>query len=418
MHGTYGYFEEGKLGKPYDWPLWRRFFRYGRPYVWVIALSIFLVFVVTAAELTIPYLLKIGIDRYIVVSARRLHIPPQESELVEELLKQLQGRYQPAAQDLFITSRELRKIDPRLIRQLEKSKLLTADRFYFTRISSPEQQALVAARSQLFVVDRDLVYIDFKDLSKLSRRELRILRHRDLLGLYRLTLLFVSLLVIAALCTFGQNVFMVYAGQHMMHDLRMQLFTHIQGMSLTFFNQNPVGRLVTRLTNDIQNMDELFSTVVMTLMKDVVLLTGILLILFRLDWQLTLVTLSVLPLIILLFRIFGVQVRVAYREIRTKLARINSSLNEYISGIRVIKMFQQEKQVFTRFRSLNNDYYRATLRQITVQAVFFPCIELLATTTTALLLWYGGLQVISESLTLGALVAFLSYLRMFFGPIR
>jgi ATP-binding cassette subfamily B protein len=111
-------------------------------------------------------------------------------------------------------------------------------------------------------------------------------------------------------------------------------------------------------------------------------------------------------------------VRGAFREIRAKLARINATLNEYLSGIRVIQLFQQEEETFRRFHHLNHDYYQTTLRQITIQAVFFPCIELLATTTTALLLWYGGGQVLRERLSLGALVAFLSYLRMFFGPIR
>jgi ATP-binding cassette subfamily B protein len=211
---------------------------------------------------------------------------------------------------------------------------------------------------------------------------------------------------------------MVKAGQSMMHDLRMGLFTHLQRMSLSFFNRQPVGRLVTRLTNDIQNLDEMFSTVIMTLFKDGVVICGILMVLFYLDWRLTLVSLSVMPPVFLLFHFFGVQVRGAFREIRAKLARINASLNEYLSGIRVIQLFQQEEETFRRFHHLNHDYYQTTLRQITIQAIFFPCIELLATTTTALLLWYGGGQVIRERLSLGALVAFLSYLRMFFGPIR
>jgi ATP-binding cassette subfamily B protein len=162
----------------------------------------------------------------------------------------------------------------------------------------------------------------------------------------------------------------------------------------------------------------MFGSVIMTLLKDTVLLCGILVILFSLQWKLTLVTLSVMPLIVVLFRVFGVQVRGAFREIRAKLARINTTLNEYLSGIRVIQLFRQEKTTLRRFENLNHDYYRATLRQIMLQAIFFPCIELLATTAIALLLWYGGRQVLADTLSLGALVVFISYLRMFFGPIR
>ena len=125
-----------------------------------------------------------------------------------------------------------------------------------------------------------------------------------------------------------------------------------------------------------------------------------------------------MPLIVVLFRVFGVQVRGAFRDIRAKLARINTTLNEYLSGIRVIQIFRQEKETLRRFENLNHEYYRATVKQIMLQAVFFPCIELLATTTIALLLWYGGRQVLADTLSLGALVVFISYLRMFFGPIR
>jgi ABC-type multidrug transport system fused ATPase/permease subunit len=217
-----------------------------------------------------------------------------------------------------------------------------------------------------------MAFIDYSDLATLSGEEILSLRRHDISGLYRLGFLFVLLLLLSAVCTFGQNLLMVYAGQHMMHDLRMKLFGYLQEMSLSFFDRNPVGRLVTRLTNDIQNLDEMFGSVIMTLLKDTVLLGGILVILFSLQWKLTLVTLSVMPLIVVLFRVFGVQVRGAFREIRAKLARINTTLNEYLSGIRVIQLFRQEKETLRRFENLNHEYYRATVKQIMLQAVFFP----------------------------------------------
>jgi ABC-type multidrug transport system fused ATPase/permease subunit len=277
---------------------------------------------------------------------------------------------------------------------------------------------VIEAHPDLFHIVDATAFIDYPALAGLSRGEVISLRQEDISGLWRLGAIFFVLLLLNGACTFGQNLLMAYAGQNMMQDLRMQLFGHLQKMSLSFFDRNPVGRLVTRLTNDIQNLDEMFGSVVMTLLKDAVLLGGILVILFFLHWHLTLVTLSVVPLIVLLFHVFGVQVRSAFREIRAKLAEINSTLNEYLSGIRVIQIFRQESETRNRFESLNHDYYLATVRQITVQAIFFPCIELLATTTIALLLWYGGKQVIADKLSLGALVVFISYLRMFFGPIR
>jgi len=421
MHGNYGYFEEGKLGKPYDWPLWRRLAGYARSYLKVIGLSCGLILLLTAFDLALPYLLKIGIDRYILPSARQVRVPeaPTEPPLTR-FLNQVRGKLHlgPEPGQFFITGRTLNQVDPRLLRWLEEKGVITPQRFYFTSIQTAAQREVVQAHSSFFHSANGTAYIDYRDQVKLSTAEIVALRGQDMSGLYRLGLIFVSLLLLSAACTFAQNLLMVYAGQHMMHDLRMQLFSHLQKMSLSFFNRNPVGRLVTRLTNDIQNLDEMFGSVIMTLIKDAVMLFGILVILFNLRWDLALVTLSVIPLIVVLFRVFGIQVRSAYREIRAKLAKINAVLNEYLSGIRVIKIFRQERTTLSRFEALNHGYYRAAMRQITLQAVFFPCIELLATTTIALLLWYGGRQVLSDRLTLGALVVFISYLRMFFAPIR
>ncbi len=421
MHGNYGYFEEGKLGKPYDWPLWKRLAGYGRPYLKVIGYSAVLILLLTVFDLALPYLLKVGIDKYILPSARQVIVPKSSPEQpLTRFLNQVRGKLDlgPEPGQFFISVKVLTHVDSRLLRSLEDKGIITPQRFYFSSIQTTAQRKLVEDHTQLFYISDGKAYIDYRNLSKLSRGEILSLRQQDITGLYSLGLIFLVLLLFSGICTFGQNLLMVYAGQRMMHDLRMQLFGHLQKMSLSFFDRNPVGRLVTRLTNDVQNLDEMFSSVVMTLLKDVVLLFGILIILFNLRWDLTLVTLTVLPLIALLFHLFGVQVRSAYREIRAKLAQINSTLNEYLSGIRVIQIFRQEKETLRRFESLNHGYYLATLRQIILQAIFFPCIELLATTAIALLLWYGGRKVLADSLSLGALVVFISYLRMFFGPIR
>ncbi|NIQ89226.1 MAG: ABC transporter ATP-binding protein, partial [Deltaproteobacteria bacterium] len=337
MHGNYGYFEEDKLGKPYDWPLWRRLAGYARPYLKVIGFSAMLILLVTAFDLTLPYLLKVGIDKYIVRSARQIQISEAPSPELERFLDKVTGqlRQGPEKGQFFIANEVLRKMDPRLQHQLQTQGLIPPHRFYYTPIGTDAQRRVVLAHPTLFHIADEIAFIDYRNLARLSAQDTLALRKHDISGLYRLGLFFVALLLLSGICTFGQNLFMVYAGQHMMHDLRMQLFGHLQRMRLSFFNRNPVGRLVTRLTNDIQNLDEMFGSVVMTLLKDVVLLCGILVILFRLRWDLTLVTLSVIPLIVVLFRVFGVQVRSAYRDIRARLAKINVTLNEYLSGIRV-----------------------------------------------------------------------------------
>ena len=333
-----------------------------------------LILLLTVFDLTLPYLLKVGIDRYIVRSARQIQISEAPPPALERFLDKVTGQLRrgPEKGQFFIANEVLRKMDPRLLHQLQAQGSIPPHRFYFAPIGADVQRRVVLAHPTLFHIAGGIAYIDYRNLANLPAEDILVLRQHDISGLYRLGLVFVALLLLSGICTFGQNLLMVYAGQHMMHDLRMQLFGHLQKMCLSFFDRNPVGRLVTRLTNDIQNLDEMFGSVVMTLLKDVVLLCGILVILFHLRWDLTLVTLSVIPLIVVLFRVFGVQVRSAYRDIRAKLAKINVILNEYLSGIRVIKIFRQEKTTLRRFENLNHDYYRATLRQILLPAIYYP----------------------------------------------
>ena len=245
MHGNYGYFEEGKLGKPYDWPLWRRLASYARSYLKVIGLSCVLILLLTGFDLTLPYLLKVGIDKYILPSARQVRVPeaPAEPPLTR-FLNQVRGKlnWGPEPGQFFITGQTLTEVDPRLLRWLEEKGIITEQRFYFTPIRSEAQRKIVLAHPSLFHSANGIAYVDYQDQAKLSAAEIVTLRRQDISGLYRLGFIFVFLLLLSAACTFGQNLLMVYAGQHMMHDLRMQLFSHLQKMSLSFFDRNRLRR--------------------------------------------------------------------------------------------------------------------------------------------------------------------------------
>ncbi|MBW1860675.1 MAG: ATP-binding cassette domain-containing protein, partial [Deltaproteobacteria bacterium] len=209
-----------------------------------------------------------------------------------------------------------------------------------------------------------------------------------------------------------------YAGQGIMHDLRLSLFKHIQGLSLAFFTKNPVGRLVTRMTSDVQNMHEFFTSIITVLFKDVFLVLGITVVLLVMDWQLALICFLMLPFIFVATTYFSRLARDVFRELRVKIAEINTKLQETIDGIRIVQLFLQEKKNYKQFRHLNHENYLAGMRQINIFAVFMPAIEVLSSVTTALVIWYGGGRVVSEALSLGTLVAFISYMRMFFRPIR
>ena len=362
----FGYFEEEKLGKAQDTATLWRLVPFARPYALLIAASIVLVGLITACELAIPYMTKIAVDQYIV--------PGQQSQSQARLLE------------------------------------VEADR--------PEVSAIIYSRPELFTTTPSGTVIKLEALKGLDPDEIRVLRAKDMHGLGVLTGLFCLLIGLNFGLNFVQKVIMEYTGQQVMHDLRMRISSHILSLSLSFFNRHPVGRLVTRASNDVQNMHELFTNVISFVLKDVFMLLGIAVILLSIHWQLALVSFSVLPFVVLAASIFARKARAVFRILRLKVADINSRFSETIEGIRVIQLFRQERANYHRFARLNHENYQAGMDQIRILAVFMPVIEALGFIAIAAIISYGGGRVLQGSLSLGALVAFLSYIRMFFRPIR
>jgi ATP-binding cassette, subfamily B, multidrug efflux pump len=217
---------------------------------------------------------------------------------------------------------------------------------------------------------------------------------------------------------FAQAVLMTYVGQRVMMDIRLQLFSHVQKMSVSFFDRNPVGRLVTRLTNDIATLEMVLSEGVVETLTSLLMLTAIVVVLLILDWQLALLMLAVLPLLIIAVRYFALSQRLGYRDQRIWLAKLNSYLNEIITGIAVVQLFNRQKRNLGRFDERNAGLLRTNLRIVFWYAVFEPTVVLFTAVTTGLILWYGGGRVIADAMTLGTLVAFIQYMQRFYWPIR
>jgi len=211
---------------------------------------------------------------------------------------------------------------------------------------------------------------------------------------------------------------MEYTGHMMMHDLRMALFRHIQSLAIAFFTRNPVGRLVTRATNDVQNMHELFTSVITLVFKDFFLLVGIAAVLLFMDWRLALVSFAVFPLVVYVAFFFSGRIRDVFRVLRLKVAEINTTFSETIEGLKVIQAFGRERPNNEDFSRLNHENYQAGMREIHVLAIFMPLIEVFGVATIAIVIFFGGNRVLQDGISLGVLVAFISYMRMFFRPIR
>ncbi|MEX0935913.1 MAG: ABC transporter ATP-binding protein [Gemmatimonadota bacterium] len=238
----------------------------------------------------------------------------------------------------------------------------------------------------------------------------------DLLGL--LALAYLGAAAGIFLLEYGQRLVTTWLGQRVMYDLRTEIFGKLQRLDLRFYDRNPVGRLMTRITSDVETLNELFSSGVVAIFGDLFTLLFIVSAMLLMDWQLALVTFAVLPLVAWTAFVFRARIRQAYRDIRVRLARINAFLHERITGMRVVQLFNREESDGARLDDLNQDYLEAHLRSITYYALFFPVIELFTAIALALIVWYGGFSILAGATTVGVVTAFLLYARRFFRPIR
>ena len=215
-----------------------------------------------------------------------------------------------------------------------------------------------------------------------------------------------------------QTILTTWLGQHVMYDLRRQIFGHLQRLPLPYFDRNPVGRTMTRVTSDVEVLNELFSSGVVTIFGDVFTLVLITIAMFVMDWQLALVTLTVMPFVFAVAIVFRTRIREAYRDVRVRLARINAFLQEHISGVAVVQLFGREAAADEQFRRVNDHYLAAHLRSIRYYAMFFPIIEILTAIALAAIITYGGFSVMSNAVSVGTVAAFLQFARRFFRPIQ
>ena len=246
----------------------------------------------------------------------------------------------------------------------------------------------------------------------------RFLSSKPMVGIAQIASLYVALLVFSFLLEYLQTYFMQWTGQMTMFDLRAQIFRHLQRMHIGFYDKNPVGRLVTRVTTDVDAVNEMFTSGVVSIFEDVFVLAGIIAIMLRMNWKLALITFAVLPLIGVATKMFRDSVRDSYRRIRVAIARINSYLQEHVSGMVVLQLFNREERAYEKFSEVNAVHMDAYKDAILAHAIYYPVVEVLSAIAIACVIWFGGNDVIRGTTTLGVLVAFIQYAQRFFRPIQ
>ena len=236
-------------------------------------------------------------------------------------------------------------------------------------------------------------------------------------GISEIGLLYLGALLLTFALEFLQTYLMQWTGQKIMFDMRSEIFRHLQSMSPAFFDRNPVGKLVTRVTSDVDALNEMFTSGVLAIFEDVFVLLFIVIIMLEMSWPLALLTLAVIPVILYVTKIFRKHVRESYRRIRSAIARINSYMQEHVSGMQVVQLFNREQRAYDDFAAINRQHMDAFKDAILAYALYYPAVELLSSIAIALVIWRGGWSVLRGSVTLGVLIAFMQYAQRFFRPI-
>ena len=237
-------------------------------------------------------------------------------------------------------------------------------------------------------------------------------------GMYVVIILLIGAAVLESVLGFVNSYFTQWIGQSAIYDVRVRVYRHIQRQSLSFFDRTPIGRLITRTTSDVESLSDVLSAGIVLIMGDLFRLIFITAFMFWLDWMLAIVTLAVMPFMLWVTVWFKRNVRTQYRQVRKQVARLNSFLQEHVTGMSIVQLFGREKEEMERFTRINDLHRAAYLKTVFFHALFWPAVDILASSAIGLVLWVGGIRALSGGLTVGVLIAFVQYARQFFQPIR
>lgn len=408
--------EEKQLGNIKDGYLWKKMLSFAKPYIKQILLSFVLAGVIVAAIITQPMLVQTAID------------------------DRINGLQKPM---IAVTSQEADELigDPRIHGEPMNNGGLTYLRVGEHSLSdwpataSPAQ--IVSHRGEYYLLsgwsgEPDMVRftedggdwsIQLEDgtapftWTQLSQEEVNTFREQDYSGFVVIAIIFFLTVAVAGALTYWQSNLLQNTGQRIIYDIRQQMFEHLTRLQTAFFDRNPVGRLVTRVSHDVEALNQLYSQVIVNLAKELLMLAGIVGVMLYLDVHMALVSFTVIPLLVLVTFVYKGVIRDAQRRTRLMLSKLNSFLAESLSGMGIVQIFTREKKQLEHFTELNEEHYRAGMRGTTLNSMFNPTIGFLGNIALALIVWYGGKSVLNMNVNYGIVYAFTVYVRQFFQPL-
>ncbi len=422
--GGFGMNVDDLQGKIYDRKLYGRLFPYIKPYMHIIAVAFIIMLALAFIEIYLPLITKTAMDDH-VVSNRSILIldtKAKQDEFDKRYGKLKFTKYQNNDIEYVIVPTKKRKhLGKKEIAAYTKAGTLTKENYYFTQ-SSPEYIEILnkynpTGNEVIRLSNQELAFSEVIS-KRFDKKDWLHLRQRDADKLMHYGLLYLAFILLQFVFNFLQVFLTTYSSQHAMNDLRKDLFGHLQRMPVSFFDKNPVGRLVTRVTNDIRTLDEMLATGAITIIQDFLKIIAIMILMLNLNVELSLVSFSLIPIIILLIVLYKRKIRPIYREVRKKIASLNATLAEHMSGSKIIQIFNQYDNKRKEFSEKNESYYKTTLQQLTLNAFFNPLIHICTHIAIALIIWYGGGKILDNVITIGLFMAFTEYVRKLFEPIN
>lgn len=421
------YHEEDKNeGKLYSKEVFKLLFKYIFKYKKYFIISVLFVFFISGVTIITPYISKIIVDRYISKIGKMVNFNEfQKIESNEFYIKQIKKGIKLNEDYIFILNSDLKYFSKKRIDVYIENKVFLEKDYLLLEVNKNnidkkiiEKLDYLVSNNHAYSFENGYYTVDSKFINNFSFSELAILRNKDFKKVVLYSILIIFLLFFQFLITYIQIIFLMKLSQYSMRDLREDLFRHITSLEISFFDKNPIGKIVNRVTNDIETLNELFSNVLITLFQDILMMAGIAIVMFFTDFYLASIIAISYPFIVILTIYFRYAAREAYRKIRTKISQMNAFLNETITGIRVIQIFVQEIKNYKKFKLRNEELYKANIEQLYVYAIFRPLIGFLRWFALGSLIYFGAKGILQNRVSYGLIVMFVAYIESFFSPVQ
>lgn len=398
--------EQHEMANEIDRQLLKRLLGYAKKHYIPIVISLLLLIIVVGIDLVRPIIIGQAVDE-VIVNYNKIYSESDKTQRDDGVWIHALYLVEDQDNEDFSAKKSI------LVYGNENYYLVSG--LSYEEASLVREDAVIEASGEGYIARHEAMTFE---AAVMSQEAMKALRAQDFGSLIRLMLIFVVILIIGMVISYYQTILLHYTGQKIIYDIREEIFAHIQGLSVEFFNDRPVGQLVTRVTNDTETLNEMYTSVIVNSVKSMLTLVGIATMMFVLNWRLSLAIFTVIPLIGFATWLFRKYSRKAYRDVRTRVASINAFLSEHISGMKILQIFNKEEAKLKEFDQTNTGLKKANLKQLWIFGIYRPSMYFIFVIGLAIVLGYGGYQVINNILTLGVLVIFIQYISNFFDPIQ